>query len=97
MLGSISKFLSNRYELLFGRDVSGPESFGVWRDNRPLCPRFPGGGTRPHKRGCYARSGAGAIEVLRINALSLYEDKRISTRRAALRRVSRCLPLATSR
>jgi hypothetical protein len=53
-----------------------------------------GGGTRPHKRGCYARSGAGAIEVLRINALSLYEDKRISTRRAALRRVSRCLPLA---
>src|SRR5580698_2726636 len=44
MLGSISKFLSNRYELLFGREVSGPESFGVWRDNRPLCPRFLGAG-----------------------------------------------------
>jgi hypothetical protein len=82
MLRSICKFLSTRYELLFDREIAA--------QNMPIF----GGLTEDRYVSAFldarvfddARSAATlpdrvseAIEVLRISALSSYEDKRIST------------------
>ena len=70
MVRSICRFLSTRYELLFHRELTA--------QNIPLF----GGLTEDHYVSTFLGSAdrvAAAIEVLRISALSSYEDKRIST------------------
>src|SRR5271170_7406174 len=82
MVRSIAKFLSTRHELLFNRDVAAQNMpiFGGLTEDRYVSTFLDG------RIFDDARSAATlpdriseAIEVLRISALSSYEDKRIST------------------
>lgn len=82
MLRSIAKFLSTRYELLFDRETGAQNMpiFGGLTEDRYVSTFLDG------KVFDNVRSAASlpdrvseAIEVLRISALSSYEDKRIST------------------
>lgn len=82
MLRSICKFLSTRYDLLFDREIAAqnmPMFGGVAEDRYVsafLDPRvFGNAATEP----ALPDRVSAAIEVLRISALSSYEDKRIST------------------
>jgi len=82
MVRSIVRFLSTRYELLFGHEIDAPNMpiFGGLAEDRYvstfLDARVFGdtmsAATLPDRV-------SAAIEVLRISALSSYEDKRIST------------------
>ena len=82
MVRSIAKFLSTRHELLFNRDVAAQHVpiFGGLTEDRYVSTFLDGrvfddavsAGTLPDRV-------SEAIEVLRISALSSYEDKRIST------------------
>jgi hypothetical protein len=79
ILRSICRFLSTRYNLLFDREIGAQNMpmFGGLTEDRYvstfLDPRvFDATATRPDRV-------SAAIEVLRISALSSYEDKRIST------------------
>ena len=82
MLRSICRFLSTRYELLFDREIAARNMpiFGGLTEDRYVSAFLDG------RVFDDARSAATlpdrvseAIEVLRISALSSYEDKRIST------------------
>ena len=82
MVRSIAKFLTTRYEVLFDRDLAAQNMpiFGGLTEDRYVSTFLDG------KVFDDARSAATlpdrvseAIEVLRISALSSYEDKRIST------------------
>jgi hypothetical protein len=82
LLRSIGRFLSTRYELLFDREIAARNTpiFGGLTEDRYVS-TFLDGRTFDD-----AGSAANlpdriseAIEVLRISALSSYEDKRIST------------------
>jgi len=79
MLESISKFLSNRYEVLFGRDVPAQNlpAFGGIIEDRYVSAFLQQGHGRTNEFATPDRASE-AIEVLRISALSSYEDKRIS-------------------
>lgn len=82
MVRSIAKFLSTRHELLFNRDVAAQNMpiFGGLTEDRYVSTFLDGRtfddavsvATLPDRV-------SEAIEVLRISALSSYEDKRIST------------------
>jgi hypothetical protein len=82
MVRSIAKFLSTRHELLFNRDVAAQNMpiFGGLTEDRYVSTFLDGRvfddavsvATLPDRI-------SEAIEVLRISALSSYEDKRIST------------------
>ena len=82
MVRSIAKFLTTRYELLFDRDVAAHNMpiFGGLTEDRYVSTFLDGkvfddatsAATLPDRV-------SEAIEVLRISALSSYEDKRIST------------------
>jgi hypothetical protein len=82
MVGSIAKFLSTRHELLFNRDAAAQNMpiFGGLTEDRYVSTFLDGrvfddavsAATLPDRV-------SEAIEVLRISALSSYEDKRIST------------------
>src|ERR1700730_16118018 len=82
MVRSIAKFLSTRHELLFNRDFASQNMpiFGGLTEDRYVSTFLDGGvfddavsvATLPDRV-------SEAIEVLRISALSSYEDKRIST------------------
>jgi hypothetical protein len=82
LLRSIGRFLSTRYELLFDREIAARNTpiFGGLTEDRYVSTFLDG------RIFDDARSAATlpdriseAIEVLRISALSSYEDKRIST------------------
>jgi hypothetical protein len=82
MVRSIARFLSTRYELLFDREIAARNTpiFGGLTEDRYVSTFLEG------RIFGDARSDANlpdrvseAIEVLRISALSSYEDKRIST------------------
>ena len=79
MLESIAKFLSNRYGLLFGSDVLAQNlpAFGGIIEDRYVSTFLEGHGRA--KAAATPDRASEAIEVLRISALSSYEDKRIST------------------
>jgi len=82
MVRSIGRFLSTRYELLFDRDIAARNMpiFGGLTEDRYVSTFLDGrvfdditsAATLPDRV-------SEAIEVLRISALSSYEDKRIST------------------
>src|SRR5580658_9040680 len=82
MVRSIAKFLSTRHALLFNRDVAAQNMpiFGGLTEDRYVSAFLDGrvfddavsAATLPDRV-------SEAIEVLRISALSSYEDKRIST------------------
>jgi hypothetical protein len=82
MLRSIGRFLATRYELLFKREIAGPNIpiFGGLLEDRYVSTFLDArvfddvmrAATLPDRV-------SAAIEVLRISALSSYEDKRIST------------------
>ena len=82
MLRSIARFLSTRYELLFDREIAAQNMplFGGLTEDRYVSTFLDGrvfdgiksAATLPDRI-------SEAIEVLRISALSSYEDKRIST------------------
>jgi hypothetical protein len=82
MLRSISRFLSTRYDLLFDREIAAQNipMFGGMPEDRYVSAFLD-----PRVFGDSATAAAppdrvsAAIEVLRISALSSYEDKRIST------------------
>ena len=80
MLESISIFLSNRYELLFDRDVPAQNlpAFGGIIEDHYVSTFLEEGHGRANAAAAPDRASE-AIEVLRISALSSYEDKRIST------------------
>jgi len=80
MLQSISKVLSNRYEVLFGRDVPAQNlpAFGGIIEDRYVSAFLQQGHGRTNEVATPDRASE-AIEVLRISALSSYEDKHIST------------------
>src|SRR5580698_2917291 len=77
MLRSIGGFLSKRYDLLFDREIAAQDMslFGGLTEDRYVSTFLDPGG--------FDLAGtdrvSAAIEVLRISALSSYEDKRIST------------------
>src|SRR5579863_10291836 len=75
MLGSISKFLSNRYELLFGSDMPAQSlpAFGGIIEDRYVSAFLEQGHGRASAD--TPDRASEAIEVLRISALSSYEDK----------------------
>src|SRR5260370_1306641 len=82
MLRSIGRFLSTRYELLFDRKIAAQNLpiFGGLAEDRYVStflePRVYDSAT---SAATLPDRVSEAIEVLRISALSSYEDKRIST------------------
>src|SRR5229473_1159330 len=82
MVRSIGRFLSTRYELLFDREIAAQNLpiFGGLTEDRYVSTFLDGrvfGDTR--SAATLPDRVSEAIEVLRISALSSYEDKRIST------------------
>src|SRR6516165_2193377 len=82
MVRSIGSFLSMRYRLLFDHEIgaqNAPIFSGLTEDR--YVSRFLGGGAFDDTRTAATLPDrvSEAIEVLRISALSSYEDKRIST------------------
>jgi hypothetical protein len=82
MLSGICRFLSTRYELLFDREIATRNIpvFGGLAEDRYVS-TFLDPGVYEDARSAVALPDrvSAAIEVLRISALSSYEDKRIST------------------
>jgi hypothetical protein len=82
MVRSIAKFLSTRHDLLFNRDAAAQNMpiFGGLTEDRYVSTFLDG---RVFEDAVSVRTlpdrVSEAIEVLRISALSSYEDKRIST------------------
>jgi len=78
MVRSIGRFLSARYELLFDSETTAGNMpiFGGLIEDRYVS-TFLGG--RARSASTFPDRVSEAIEVLRISALSSYEDKRIST------------------
>jgi hypothetical protein len=82
MVRSIARFLSARYELLFNREIAAQNLpiFGGLTEDRYVS-SFLEASVFDDARSAVTRPDrvSEAIEVLRISALSSYEDKRIST------------------
>lgn len=82
MVRSIGKFLSTRYELLFDRETDARNFpvFGGLTEDRYVSTFLEGRVFDDAKSAvAFPDRVSDAIEVLRISALSSYEDKRIST------------------
>jgi hypothetical protein len=82
MLRSIGRFLSTRYELLFNREIAAGNMpiFGGLTEDRYVSTFLEGWVFGDAKSAATLPDRISeAIEVLRISALSSYEDKRIST------------------
>jgi len=82
MLRSIAKFLYARHELLFDRAIAAHNMplFGGLNEDRYVSTFLDGSFVDDARSaGAHPDRVSGAIDVLRISALSSYEDKRIST------------------
>jgi hypothetical protein len=81
MLRSICRFLSTRYDLLFDREIAAQNisMFGGMTEDRYVSAFLDVGGFGHATAVDSPDRASAAIEVLRISALSSYEDKRIST------------------
>ena len=82
MLGSICRFLSTRYELLFDQEIAArnlPIFGGLTEDRYVSAFLDPRVFDDARSAATLPDRVSEAVEVLRISALSSYEDKRIST------------------
>jgi hypothetical protein len=82
MLRGICRFLSTRYDLLFDREIAArniPVFGGLTEDRYVSTFLDPGVYEDARSAATLPDRVSAAIEVLRISALSSYEDKRIST------------------
>jgi hypothetical protein len=81
MVRSIGSFLSMRYRLLFDHEIGAQNMpiFGGLTEDRYVSAFLAGGAYDTRTDATLPDRVSEAIEVLRISALSSYEDKRIST------------------